>query len=662
MPFAQISELSRLESYRKSLYRPPYYVHKWWARRPGTVFRAILLDLLLPPGESLMQAFYQRHDFRDTVILDPFMGGGTTVGEALRLGCKVIGCDINPVAWFLVLQAMQDVDVTSLREAFADLARSAGEQILSLYDTRCEKCGADATAQYVSWAKQVDCERCGRLVDLKSNQVLMADMSNRGAGIVICPVCGDPWYASDTRTHVSCERCQTHFVPAATRCGSSNYLCQHCGHTGSILSALSTRQGPPSHRMQCVVVHCGQCGKQYQRPSELDWARYAGIEAEVSRRFDELLLPREPIAPGYNTDQMRRYGYGYWHQMFNARQLLAHHTLFTEIARIPDEGVRDAFTLLASSALEFNSMFCSEKGLGTGAIRHVFAHHAFIPPKEPLEANVWGVAGSSGGFEPLFARRLLGAKHWASQPVERRVVDGAARKVSIRGERLVGRPASSWEQLSHGEANMLLLNHSSEGLPEVPNGTVDFVVTDPPYAGNVMYSELSDYFYVWLRTALADRYAEFTSMRVADEREAVSNVARGRDDDFYEAVIANVFSESVRKLKSGGRLVFTFHHASSAAWRSIEGALCSAGLVVERWWPVHAEMTASVAIQGKNGNGHIDIVFVCARATECTRPKETDTAQLVSELEVVTRLLDADYCALEEAQRVQAATWEASAR
>lgn len=626
------------------------------------MFRAILLDLLLPHGESLMEAFYRRHDFHDTVILDPFMGGGTTVGEALRLGCKVIGCDINPVAWFLVLQAMQDVDVTSLRDAFADLRHSAGEQILALYATRCERCGRDATAQYVSWAKQVNCEACGLLVDLKSNQVLMADMGNRGAGIVICPVCGNPWYTTDTRTEVGCQRCQTRFVPAATRCSNSDYLCQQCGHVGSIVSALSGQQGPPNHRMQCIVVYCQQCGKQYQAPSEVDVATFATIETEVSRRFDELLIPREPITPGRNTDQMRRYGYRYWHEMFNARQLLAHHTLFTEIGRISDENVRDALTLLASSALEFNSMFCSAKGLGTGAVRHVFAHHAFIPPKEPLEANVWGLADSSGGFEPLFKRRLLAAKHWARHPVERRVSDGKIRKVPIPGEHLSGRPASSWEQLFTGEANMLLLNHSSEQLHEVPDGAVDFVVTDPPYADNVMYSELADFFYVWLRAALGGRYVEFAGGRVADEREAVINGARGRDNDFYETVITNVFRESLRKLKAGGRLVFTFHHSSSAAWRCIEGALCSAGLVVERWWPVHAEMTASVAIQGKNGNGHLDIVFVCVRASELTKPQRIDITKLVGELEAVCELLDADYSALEEAQRVQAATWAALMR
>src|SRR5262249_22479949 len=70
---------ARHEAHRKSLHRPPYYLHKWWARRTGTVVRGILLDMLLPDGDDLMESFYRRHDFRDMTVLDPFMGGGTTL-------------------------------------------------------------------------------------------------------------------------------------------------------------------------------------------------------------------------------------------------------------------------------------------------------------------------------------------------------------------------------------------------------------------------------------------------------------------------------------------------------------------------------------------------------------------------------------------------------
>src|SRR5437016_2752003 len=79
-PYVELSKIASVEAHRKNIYRPPYYVHKWWARRTGSVFRGLLLDLLLDEQEDVMEAFYRRHDFSGTTILDPFMGGGTTVG------------------------------------------------------------------------------------------------------------------------------------------------------------------------------------------------------------------------------------------------------------------------------------------------------------------------------------------------------------------------------------------------------------------------------------------------------------------------------------------------------------------------------------------------------------------------------------------------------
>lgn len=129
----------------------------------------------------------------------------------------------------------------------------------------------------------------------------------------------------------------------------------------------------------------------HQAPRQADRELYAGIEADVARRFRRLLIPRQRIPTGHNTDQLRRYGYRYWRELFNARQLAALDLLFRAIKQVEDPPSRELLLLLASAGLEFNSMLCTAKGLGTGAIRHVFTHHAFIPAKAPLEANVWGV-------------------------------------------------------------------------------------------------------------------------------------------------------------------------------------------------------------------------------------------------------------------------------
>lgn len=666
-PYVDLSVMARVEAHRKNIYRPAYYVHKWWARRIGSVFRGIALDLLLPAEADVMTEFYRAHDFSDVVVLDPFMGGGTTIGETLRLGCKVIGCDLNPVAWYLVSQSMRDADVSELKKAFAFVEREVGQGISEMYRATCGECGGEATAQYTSWVKQVPCGACGSPADLNLTQVVMADMATKGAGLVACPGCGHAWWTPSVKEAVDCPECSTSFVPAAKRCKNTHYHCDECGHSDTIVSAVKDLDGPPSHRMRLLTVWCDKCGKTHRKATPEDLARYEAVAENVRRRFDEMHVPRESIPAGYNTDQARRYRYEYWYQMFNPRQLAGLEMLFAAIRRVEDKPARELLTLLASASLEFNSMFCGAKGLGTGAIRHVFAHHAFIPAKEPLEANLWGVHRSSGGFSTLFKERLLRAREWANAPIERQFTGDKAVKVPIQGERLAARPAETWDAVARGEADMLILNQSSELLHQIPDGSVDFVITDPPYADSVMYSELSDYFYVWLRQALKDDYPNFEPPSVDDEREAVLNPTRGRDGNFYTDTLTAVFAEANRKLKSGGRFAFTFHHSGEDAWRYIEDAIAGAGLVVERWWPVFAEMESGVPLQGKENNGHLDIVFVCAKAGEVSEPVQQDSVETMgTRLSERVRLVAADHRALLQATAVQAGTFrranESSAR
>ncbi len=653
--------MARVEAHRKNIYRPPYYVHKWWARRIGSVFRGIALDMLLPDGENVMDAYYRAHDFSGTVVLDPFMGGGTTVGETLRLGCKVVGCDLNPVAWFLVSQAMRRVDISALTESFQRVADEVAQPISDMYRTTCDGCYGPATTQYTSWVKQVPCGECGAPSDLHLSNVIMADMATKGAGLVDCPNCGHPWWVSAIRCEIECPGCAHCFVPAERRTKKTHYHCDACGYSDRILKAIGTSETPPTHRMRSLTVWCDTCGKRHQKPSADDMARYEAVALETDKQFDQLHIPREAIPPGFNTNQMRKYGYRYWHHMFNARQLKGLDMLFGAVRRVEDTPSRELLTLLSSAALEFNSMFCGAKGLGTGAIRHVFAHHAFIPVKEPLEANLWGVHRSSGGYSTLFKERVLRGRQWADAPVERRFTGSKADKVSIPGERLAGRPAERFDQLVNDEADMLLLNQSSEVLGQVPDGSIDVVITDPPFADSVMYSELSDYFYVWLRLALKNDYENFATLVVDDTREAVHNPGRSRDGAFYTTVIGNVFAEAARKLKPAGKMAFTFHHSGESAWRHIEDALVFAGLVVESWWPVFAEMESGVPLHGKENNGHLDIVFVCSKVGEIGRPREQDDIEEMGRnLAERVRLVAADYRALLEAARVQQGTWQRS--
>jgi len=613
-PILEISRLAQLESYRKNIYRPAYYIHKWWARRTGATFRAILLGTFLADGDSPLDSFFRSQRFDHAVVLDPFMGGGTPVGEALRLGARVIGVDINPVAWFLVKKIVEPVSIQDLDRAYHDLQHTVGQKILDLYRTTCPTCGGPAEAVYSYWVTVVACRTCHEQVPLRKAMLLARHMSKHHTGLVTCPACGHVYVSTNLDQPQDCPVCGKLFDALQGFSKGAGYTCPACKAHGRILQAIRGQDGPPQHRMIAIHTSCAACGRGYKKPDNGDLDRYANIRARFEQDQGQLLFPRTPIPPGYNTNQMINYHYRFWFQMFNERQLIGLSTLLESILSIEDPNVQEFMLLLFSGTLEFNTMFCSPKGLGTGAVRHVFAHHAFIPAKEPLEANLWGVGRSSGGFSTLYGERLRRGKVFARQPVERRLCGKKVTQVRVAGEKIESPLAGSFEQLvSPSDHRVLLLNQSSTDLSIIPDQSVDAVVTDPPYLDNVMYSELSGFFYAWLRLGLRGRYPQWEQESAVQPEEAIKNVEQGKDAAFYRRVLTSVFQECHRVLKDQGLLVFTFHHAASEAWDSLAQALKEARFVITRLWPVHAEMDVGVPVQGKRGI-RFDSILVCRKS------------------------------------------------
>ncbi len=107
-PEALTNELAKQEAFNKHLFRPNTYLHKWWARRCGSTFRAILKQFVPDPER---QDYYAPGGLEGKIVLDPMMGGGTTLHEAIRLGANVIGADIDPIP---VVQARPSHTVVKL--------------------------------------------------------------------------------------------------------------------------------------------------------------------------------------------------------------------------------------------------------------------------------------------------------------------------------------------------------------------------------------------------------------------------------------------------------------------------------------------------------------------------------------------------------------------
>jgi putative DNA methylase len=497
-PIERISELAEQESWRKEINRPLYHIHKWWATRLGSVFRAIALGALGDKSTDIWKEFYDRHDFADKVVLDPFMGSGTTLGEALKLGAKAIGVDINPVSTFAVRQAFTPVAEAVLREAFSRLEESVAPTIRNFYQTRDPQTGKSITALYFFWCKTVTVPT-GESVPLLTRYVFAQDAYPRKRPLaqIVCPGCWGLMEARYDASHVSCPGCSLRFDPQSGP-ADGQFVRSSTGERYRIRDLLPSDGLRLNHRLYASLALRESGEKVYLRATSEDQALYA--EAEARLALENLPLPHLSVRPGHNTDQARGYNYFYWRDFFNSRQLLCLGLLLRQILAIGDANVREQFLCLFSSTLEFNNLFCSFKGEGTGAVRHMFSNHILKPERAPLENSVWGTEKSSGTFSTLFESRLLPAKRYLSDPFELELVrdlfgDRSGTRKFVASAPLDVRIVNSWDELVTRDRTLMVLNGDSSTLP-IPDASVDAVITDPPYFDFVHYSELSDFF--WL--------------------------------------------------------------------------------------------------------------------------------------------------------------------
>ena len=152
-----VSDLALREKQIQQNYRPIIAVHKWFARRPGTLFRSLLLSEFA--NGPLEQEFYSPQYFKGKNIADPFMGGGTPLIEANRMGFNSIGFDINPLAWWIVREQIEHLDLAKYRSEANKLRQSLEKEVGSLYQTRCVVDGReDAPVKYFLWVKVLECD------------------------------------------------------------------------------------------------------------------------------------------------------------------------------------------------------------------------------------------------------------------------------------------------------------------------------------------------------------------------------------------------------------------------------------------------------------------------------------------------------------------------
>lgn len=605
--FEFLSQLAERESWRKEFHRPIYHTHKWWAKRLGSVFRGILLGSVLPPDQSLQKAFYSFHNFSNVRVYDPFMGSGTTIGEAHKLGLVAFGQDINPVAAESVRVALGPMDYGRLIGAFEKLSTSVGEKIRALYQSTDAK-GRPCDVLYYFWVMQASCPLCKASVDLFPSWVIARNAYPKRKPEVqlLCPSCGDIFPGVYGAKNVQCRSCAFEFSPEIGTAKGTQAACQLCHGTFSIMSAIAKEDHCPTFRLYGKLILTENEEKEYLPVSPFDLASYQRCSAllEQEEREGLIALPRLELEHGYNTKQAMSYGFKRWRDFFNNRQLLGLGWLNKAIADIADQEVRDTLLTLFSGILEFNNMFASYKGEGTGAVRHMFAHHILKPERAPIEANIWGTSKSSGSFSNLFHSRLIRAVEYHLQPTE---VNGiATAKGVVYSRPFTGKVEPGLPAQNGFLPRAIYLACGDSSISNLPDQSIDLVVTDPPFFDNVHYSELADFFYAWQQLVPRGFIHTEQSTRSLSE-------VQDSDPQRFAAKLQVVFQDCNRVLKNEGLLVFTYHHSRKEGWTSLAHAILRAGFVVVNSHPVKAELSLATPKSQASEPIQLDIILVCRK-------------------------------------------------
>jgi len=621
-PAEFVSQLAEMESWRKEVHRPIYHIHKWWAKRLGSVFRAILLGSALPETENLEEVFYQKHDFGGKTVFDPFMGSGTTIGEAHKLGFTAFGRDINPVACESVRVALGPLDRDALLQAFAQLSSGVGERIRSLYRTSDGE-GHVCDALYYFWVKTLPCPACSQRVDLFPSYIFARNAypDRKPEVRVCCPGCGGIFAADVKDTKVVCPDCRHSFNPQEGPARGASATCHRCHHEFALAKTAKSLGRPPEHRLFAKLVLNSSDEKIYLPVTPEDVRAYRRCSEELTR--SQIALPTLGLADGYNTRQVLNYAYRSWREFFNDRQLLALGWLHEAILELPDDAVRAAMLTTFSGALEFNNMFASYKGEGTGAIRHMFAHHILKPERVPIEGNVWGTSKSSGSFSTLFRSRLLRAIEYRTAPfevaVERSNGRNGGKRIYGASEPFTGNVSTQWPPRKTSQRSVYL-SCGSSAMTNLPAKSLDLVVTDPPFFDNVHYSELADFFFAWQQLEPSPFTQNRPTTRHVEEVQDVSA-------EHFAAKLRAVFLECCRVLQDGGLLVFTYHHSRMDGWTALADAVVESGLSFVNCHPLKAEMSVAAPKAQAKEPIQLDVVMVCRKhATDARKKADAKTA------------------------------------
>ena len=693
LPFEAIGAESLRERGASSALPPLYFLHVWWARRPLTVSRAAILASLLPQwsqdwpdalcqrfptreayrawftrllgilgdpvaGRKLIQWANQRgvklkqHPYgydraftynppaedletlldllegtwgsREIVVLDPMAGGGSIPFEALRYGFTTYASELNPVA-SVILKATLDYPAR-FGLSLADDIRNWGDVWARRVEERLTDFFPRQPGESIFahlWARTVACPSTGKPVPLSPNWWLC-----KGSDPVAVRLLADPAWETPRFEIVRGDAID--FDPdegtVSRGVGRSPWAGEAIDGDYIKREAQAGRMGG----MLYAVAFKRPGGFDFRPPTEEDLNAVRRAEAALAENLPRWaaagLVPTEPFPQISNDPRPLHYGMPTWADFFSPRQLLSLVTFLETVREVGTE-VRQAMDEGRAAAVETYLAFAFNKCPNYSSRMSVW-HPLRTSMANTFNRHDFAFAWSHGEFDA--AHNLL---PWAAAQIDD----------AYRGLAELSLPAQPdlWQRMASRPPvdRLRIWQGNAADLSQVETGSVHHICVDPPYYDNVMYAELSDFFYVWLKRSVGHLYPDFFRDPLTNkDDEAVANPARfaatgGKRRELaerdYQRKMAAVFREMYRVLRDDGVLTVMFTHKRVEAWDTLATALISAGFTINASWPVHTESEHSLH-QAKQNAAASTILLACRK-----RPDQTSQVSETSEVSPV---------------------------
>ncbi len=512
------------------------------------------------------------------VAADPFSGGGTVTFEAAKRGLKAYAQDLYPWAARGLASALHSCDANELAEAAAAVL-DALAPLRSAY-----KNSGGYELSHILRVRTVQCLHCHRST-FQFPHPLVSRASRAVAGTSAffgCYQCGSITERNSGVGSFKCRSCSSHWSATKPLVG-----CAHC----------SSEQVAPTGWHAVLVQQLTQQGNHWKavlRPVRHD----DPIQADSA--VDGIPALNELIPPGIETKRLIDNNLLRWGDLYTRRQahVLADALLAIKQLDVP-LAVKDRLAFSVLGAAEMPA-FLSRWDRSNLKPFEGMANHRYTQTTLAVETNYLSPVG----------RGTLPRRFGAASTSLKWLIESCAtppKVVSTTSGRR-GRKRTDWD---------ILISTGSSSRQALRDGSVNVVLTDPPYWEDVQYGELARLFHAWLK--VYDPELTFD-----EAQEAVPNSVKGTSGADYENTIAACLRESRRTLKGDGTLVLTFHNKKLVAWKALAGAIGKAGFVVRALAVVRVENSGDHC--KRNVNAMLDdLVLECVPSSTQVRTSKKNS-------------------------------------